>query len=102
EVPVDAQVRDLRAGFDVLVATPDRLAEHVRAENVRLSDVEVLVVDEVDEILDAGFEKDVNTVLSALPASRQTLVFAASLTRKAESLARRVTRDPEWVEASVA
>jgi len=101
EVPMDAQVRDLRAGFDVLVATPDRLAEHVQAGNVRLGDVEIVVLDEIDEILEAESEKAVNAILDAVPDSRQTLVFTASLSRNAERFARRVTRNPEWVEASV-
>lgn len=101
EVPIESQVRDLRAGFDVLVATPDRLAQHVAEGNVALSDVEVLVLDEVDRLLEEGHEHALGRVLAAVPKQRQTLVFAANLTRKAETAARRATTDPEWVEASV-
>ena len=99
--PMESQVRDLRAGFDVLVATPDRLAEHLDAGNVTLSDVEVLVLDEVDRLLDEGHDRALERVLAAVPDQRQTLVFAANLTRKAESMARRATTEPEWVETSV-
>jgi ATP-dependent RNA helicase RhlE len=101
EVPVESQVRDLRAGFDVLVATPDRLAEHLAAGNLALSDVEVLVLDEVERLLEEGHERGLERILAAVPKQRQTLVFAANLTRKAEGAARRATTEPEWVEASV-
>ncbi|MEJ2184420.1 MAG: DEAD/DEAH box helicase [Gemmatimonadota bacterium] len=101
EVPVESQVRDLRAGFDVLVATPDRLAEHLAAGNVALSDVEVLVLDEVERLVEEGQERALDRILAAVPDQRQTLVFSANLTRKAESTARRATTDPEWVETSI-
>lgn len=101
EVPVESQVRDLRAGFDVLVATPDRLAEHLAAGNVTLSDVDVLVLDEVERLVEEGHERAMERILAAVPEQRQTLVFSANLTRKAEAAARRATTAPEWVEASV-
>ncbi len=101
DVPTESQVRDLRAGFDVLVATPGRLAEHLAAGNVVLSDVEVLVLDEVERLVEEGQERALDRILAAVPEQRQTLVFSANLTRKAESAARRATTDPEWVEASV-
>jgi cold shock protein len=68
---------------------------------VALSDVEVLVLDEVERLVEEGQERALDRILAAVPDQRQTLVFSANLTRKAESTARRATTDPEWVETSI-
>ncbi|MBW3553072.1 MAG: DEAD/DEAH box helicase [Gemmatimonadetes bacterium] len=96
--PAIDQVRDLRAGFDLLVATPDRLLEHVDAGNVDLSHVEVLVFDPIDTLLQRGKHAEVERILEVVPASRQTIFVGRILSGEAQELGRSVLKDPMRVE----
>ena len=78
-VPMDTQERALRAGVDIVVATPGRLMDHMRHDSIDFSGLEILVLDEADRMLDMGFWPDVQRILSALPAKRQTLLFSATM-----------------------
>jgi ATP-dependent RNA helicase RhlE len=73
------QLRALRAGVDVVVATPGRLLDHLGSGAARLEGVEILVLDEADRMLDMGFLPDVRRVLAQLPRKRQTMLFSATL-----------------------
>ena len=77
--PMDVQVRGLRRGADVVVATPGRALDHLRRETLDLSALEVLVLDEADEMLDMGFADDIDAIISATPETRQTALFAATM-----------------------
>jgi len=93
-VPMGRQVRDLLNGLDVLVATPGRLLDLLRANAVRLNQVEVLVLDEADRMLDMGFIHDIRTIVAKLPKERQTLLFSATMPREIADLAAQMLRDP--------
>ncbi len=97
--PAVDQVRDLRAGFDVLVATPERLLEHVEAGNVRLSQVEVLVFDPIDTLLQRGKHVEVERILELTPENRQVVFVGRTLSGEAQELARTVLADPLRVDA---
>lgn len=97
---VQKDVRDLRAGYDVLVATPGRLIDHLERGNVDLSEVEVLILDEADRMLDMGFRPQINQILKHIPKKRQTLFFSATLPNDVKSLAYESLRDPVTVEAA--
>jgi len=99
-VPLRNEMRDLRAGFDVLVATPGRLIDHVERRNIDLSQVEVLVLDEADRMLDMGFRPQINDILRHLPKKRQTLFFSATMPNEVKSLAYDSLNDPVSVEAA--
>jgi ATP-dependent RNA helicase RhlE len=99
-VPMRPQIRDLRAGFDVLVATPGRLLDHIERGNVRLDEIETLVLDEADRMLDMGFRPQIEAILRHIPAKRQTLLFSATMPNGVHALALRILRDPVWVEAA--
>jgi ATP-dependent RNA helicase RhlE len=99
-MPMKPQIRDLAAGFDVLVATPGRLFDHVERGNVDLSEVQVLVLDEADRMLDMGFRPQIEAILERLPTKRQTLLFSATMPNGVHALALRITNDAVWVEAS--
>jgi ATP-dependent RNA helicase RhlE len=99
-VPMRPQIRDLRAGFDVIVATPGRLFDHVERGNVDLSTVETLVLDEADRMLDMGFRPQIEALLAHIPAKRQTMLFSATMPNGVHALALRIMRDAEWVEAT--
>jgi ATP-dependent RNA helicase RhlE len=94
------QVAALRAGVDILVATPGRLLDLLQQRHVYLDAVSVLVLDEADRMLDMGFLPDVRRIVYALRARRQTLLFSASMPDEIAGLARRLLADP--VRISVA
>jgi ATP-dependent RNA helicase RhlE len=96
----EPQVRALRSGADVLVATPGRLLDLMGRKIARLDRVEILVLDEADRMLDMGFIHDVRRVISALPRKRQTLFFSATLPHDIQSLARDILNDPVRVEVT--
>ncbi|HEX6069232.1 MAG TPA: DEAD/DEAH box helicase [Longimicrobiaceae bacterium] len=97
---VQKDVRDLKAGYDVLVATPGRLIDHLERGNVDLSEIEVLVLDEADRMLDMGFRPQINEILRHIPKKRQTLFFSATLPNEVKSLAYDSLDDPITVEAA--
>ena len=97
-VPMDIQERALKAGVDIVVATPGRLMDHMRHDSVNFSGIEVLVLDEADRMLDMGFWPDVQRILSALPAKRQTLLFSATMPAEVLRLTQEFLHDPKYVQ----
>lgn len=93
-VSVNPQMMALRGGTDVLVATPGRLLDLVRANAVRLNTVQHLVLDEADRLLDLGFADELNEILALLPAQRQNLFFSATFPAAVQGLADALLRDP--------
>ncbi|HTR50657.1 MAG TPA: DEAD/DEAH box helicase [Kofleriaceae bacterium] len=96
-VGFDAQRQALRAGLDILVATPGRLLDLCGQGLVDLRALEVFVLDEADRMLDMGFIHDVRRVIALLPARRQTLFFSATMPREAQELADQLLERPETV-----
>jgi ATP-dependent RNA helicase RhlE len=97
-VPVEPQTKQLRAGIDVIVATPGRLLDHMERQNVVLDDLEVLVLDEADRMLDMGFAPQHNRIVAEVPRFRQTLLFSATMPPEVEALARKYLRKPLVVQ----
>jgi ATP-dependent RNA helicase RhlE len=97
-VAMEAQTRALRRGVDVVVATPGRLLDHMERGHVDFSRLEVLVLDEADRMLDMGFAPDVRRILAALPATRQTMLFSATISPDVDALARRALNGHASVE----
>jgi len=97
-VPMDPQERALRAGVDIIVATPGRLMDHMRHESVSFTGLEVLVLDEADRMLDMGFWPDVQRILGALPAVRQTLLFSATMPAEVLRLTQEFLHEPAYVQ----
>jgi ATP-dependent RNA helicase RhlE len=97
-VPAGPQERALQAAVDVVVATPGRLLDHMGAGTARFEGLQVLVLDEADRLLDMGFWPDVRRIVAALPASRQTLLFSATMTDDVFRSAREIMREPKLVE----
>jgi ATP-dependent RNA helicase RhlE len=97
-VPMDIQERALRAGVDIVVATPGRLMDHMRHDSVDLTGLEILVLDEADRMLDMGFWPDVRKIMSALPTVRQTLLFSATMPGEVLKLTEEFLREPKLVQ----
>ncbi len=94
------QVRALRRGVEVIVATPGRLVDLMNQGHARLGGIEVVVLDEADHMLDLGFLPDVRRILSALPTIRQTLLFSATMPAPILALAKGIMRDPAQVRVA--
>jgi len=97
-VNMDNQLRLLRRGVDIVIATPGRLLDHIERRSIDLSKVEVLVLDEADRMLDMGFINDVRKIIGKLPAERQTLLFSATISEEIKALTRSIQRDPQYLE----
>jgi ATP-dependent RNA helicase RhlE len=97
-----AQRTMLKEGVDILVATPGRLEDHLQQGTVRLDDIEVLVLDEVDRMLDVGFLPPMRRIISKVPKNRQTLFFSATLPPEIAELANWALRDPVRIEIGAA
>ena len=99
-VPYRPQLRDLKAGIDILAATPGRLLDHIERGNVDLSEVDTLVLDEADRMLDMGFRPQIEAILAHVPKNRQTFLFSATMPNGVHALALRLMKEPEWVAAT--
>lgn len=92
------QVRALRSGVDVLVATPGRLMDLIEQGLLDLRSIETLVLDEADRMLDMGFINDIRKIIKMLPSERQTLLFTATLSPQIRGLADSILRDPVHIK----
>jgi len=99
-VGMGAQIQALKHGTDIVVATPGRLIDHMQRRTVDLSAIEILTLDEADRMLDLGFLPALRRVVAALPRSRQTLLFSATLSDAVVGLAADFTRNPARVDVS--
>ncbi len=94
---IGLQLRALQRGVDVVVATPGRAVDHIKRNSIHLDGVRMLVLDEADEMLDMGFAEDLETILQATPAARQTALFSATISAPIARIAQRHLRDPQRV-----
>jgi ATP-dependent RNA helicase RhlE len=97
-VEMGPQERALKAGVDIIVATPGRLMDHMRQQNADLSGIELLVLDEADRMMDMGFWPDVQRIITALPTNRQTLFFSATMPGEIVEQALSIAREPKYVQ----
>src|SRR5262249_10010246 len=97
-VEMGPQERALKAGVDIIVATPGRLMDHMRQQNADLSGVELLVLDEADRMMDMGFWPDVRRIIAAIPSARQTLLFSATMPNEVVRDALEITRGAKYVQ----
>ncbi len=98
-VKINPQMKELRRGVDILVATPGRLMDLYSQNAVKFSQVEVLVLDEADRMLDMGFVRDIKKLIALLPKSRQNLLFSATFSKEIRTLAKGLINNP--IEISV-
>jgi len=99
-VSIVPQVKALRTGVDVVVATPGRLLDHVQQRTIELSRIEILVLDEADRMLDLGFIADIRRILGLLPAKRQNLLFSATFSDEIRALAGSFLHAPAVIDAA--
>ena len=92
--PIGRQLRALKQGVDVVVATPGRALDHLSRGTLQLEQLQVVILDEADEMLDMGFAEDIEAILDGTPAARQTVLFSATMPPRINGLARRYLNDP--------
>src|SRR5947208_3151196 len=92
--PMDLQIRALKRGADVVVATPGRALDHITRRTLKLGHVRAVTLDEADEMLDMGFAEDLEAILEATPKERQTALFSATMPPRIAAIAARHLRDP--------
>jgi ATP-dependent RNA helicase DeaD len=96
--PIGRQLRALERGVDVVVATPGRALDHISRDTLRLTDVQIVVLDEADEMLDMGFAEDIEEILRDTPSDRQTVLFSATMPPRVDGIARRHLHDPVRIQ----
>ena len=99
-VNINPQVKALRAGIEILVATPGRLLDHHQQGNLNFSQLQFLVLDEADRMLDMGFIRDIKKILALLPAKRQNLMFSATFSDEIRQLTSGLLNNPASVDVA--
>jgi ATP-dependent RNA helicase DeaD len=98
--PMGRQITALEEGAQVVVGTPGRVLDHLRRGTLNPQDVRIFVLDEADEMLSMGFQKELNAIIETLPKERQGLYFSATIPPDVERLASSHLKDPEWITLS--
>jgi ATP-dependent RNA helicase RhlE len=99
-VDIRKQMPPLKAGVEILVATPGRLLDHIEQKTIQLNQVQVLVLDEADRMLDMGFMPDLKRILALLPKQRQTLMFSATFSKEIKKLSDEFLKNPTLIEVA--
>lgn len=96
--PYQPQIRKLKYGVDILIATPGRLIDHMGSGTIKLDQCHTFILDEADRMLDMGFIRDIRKVVAALPIKRQTLFFSATMPTTVAQLAKTILSNPARVD----
>ena len=96
--PIGRQLRELERGVDVIVATPGRALDHLARKTLPLDSIRTVVLDEADEMLDMGFAEDIEQILAAAPAERQTILFSATLPPRIAALTKKYLNNPVTIQ----
>lgn len=99
-VGINPQIKLLKNGVDILVATPGRLLDHMAQKTVDLNHIKILVLDEADRMLDMGFIRDIRKILAILPKERQNLLFSATFSNEIKELADKLLNSPSMIEVA--
>ena len=97
----DQELKSLRLGADIIIATPGRLISHLNMGNLDTRKISFFVLDEADRMLDMGFSEDIMTIAKKLPTNRQTIMFSATMPQKIEELAKTLLHNPVEVKIAV-
>jgi ATP-dependent RNA helicase RhlE len=100
-VTANRQIKALKEGVEILVATPGRLLDLLQQRYVRLEKIEILVIDEADRMFDMGFLPDLRRIIKAVPTQRQTMLFSATFPQEVELLAKQSLIDPQKIAMGI-
>lgn len=96
--PIERQIRSLKKGVQIIIGTPGRVMDHMRRRTLEMRNVSIVVLDEADEMLDMGFQDDIETILRQIPKRRQMLMFSATMPKPILKLAKKYQKDPKLVK----
>src|SRR5204863_1746443 len=91
---IDGQIKDVKRGVQVIVATPGRLIDMIERRVINLNTVKIVVLDEADEMLNMGFKDDLDTILKETPKQKHTWLFSATMPKEVERIARNYMENP--------
>ena len=93
---IEMQIKALKQGVQIVIGTPGRIMDHMRRRTLKIGNLKLLVLDEADEMLNMGFREDVETILQDTPASRQTVLFSATMSKEILALTEKYQNNPEY------
>lgn len=91
---IERQIMDLKKGVQIVIGTPGRVMDHMRRKTLKLGNVKMVVLDEADEMLNMGFEEDIETILKDIDSSRQTILFSATMNSRIMGVTKKYLSDP--------
>ncbi|WP_053228339.1 DEAD/DEAH box helicase [Spirochaeta cellobiosiphila] len=99
-VSINPQIKNIKNGLDILIATPGRLLDHLRQKTINLENIKIFVLDEADRMFDMGFIQDVQKIIKYLPEQRQNLMFSATYDKDVRKLVNKILTNPVTVEVT--
>lgn len=91
---IDSQIKDIKKGAQIIIGTPGRVMDHIRRKTLKLQNTKIVVLDEADEMLNMGFEEDMETILKELNDDRQTILFSATMSPRIMKITKKYLKDP--------
>lgn len=95
---IETQIKALKGGAQIVIGTPGRVMDHMRRKTLKLDQVHMVVLDEADEMLNMGFEEDIETILKEVPENRQTVLFSATMNERILKIAKKYLKNPKNVK----
>ncbi len=98
---IERQIKGLKQGVKIVVGTPGRVMDHMRRKTLKLDNVKMCVLDEADEMLNMGFEEDIETILKEVPSERQTVLFSATMNKRILGITKKYLKEPKNIKIKV-
>lgn len=95
---IERQIMGLKKGVQIIIGTPGRVMDHMRRKTIKLDEVKMVILDEADEMLNMGFEEDIETILKDIPEERQTLLFSATMNKKIMGITKKYLKEPKNIK----
>lgn len=95
---IETQIKMLKKGVQIVIGTPGRIMDHMRRKTLKLDNVKMCVLDEADEMLNMGFEEDIETILKDVPSERQTVLFSATMNKRIMEITKKYLQNPKKVK----
>ena len=95
---IERQILGLKKGVQIIIGTPGRVIDHMRRRTIKLNNVKMVILDEADEMLNMGFEEDIETILKDVPESRQTVLFSATMSKRILDISKKYLNKPKNIK----
>jgi len=95
---IETQIKALKGGVQIIIGTPGRVMDHMRRKTLKLNNVKMVVLDEADEMLNMGFEEDIEVILKDVPKDRQTLLFSATMNKRILGITKKYLKEPKNIK----